>query len=175
MKLAPVREVYPGREDELGFDPVRDYGPLLESLGYEIVLRADDADPRGSSGDSRVLYRADANRYGVLIFGWGSCAGCDALQACRSYEEIEELRRSLLEQIIWGTPEELLQWANSEGRETDHDAKAPAKQKFLGDLKEKLELAIAKRDWRKPDFLARGGSKDTPAAQNSDADEILYS
>ena len=58
-------------------------------------------------GDSRVLFR-DGERYGVLIFGWGSCSGCDALQACDTYEEVDDLRHQLEGEIVWGTREETL-------------------------------------------------------------------
>lgn len=73
------------------------YEELLASMGYEIVLQVDDKDYQG---DSRVLYR-DGDRYGLLIFGWGSCSGCDALYACDKLEEVETLRTDLHNQIIW--------------------------------------------------------------------------
>lgn len=95
--MKDIREVYPDAQDEYGFCAPSDYGPLLESLGYEILLQVDDVDYQG---DSRVLFR-DGNRYGLLVFGWGSCSGCDALQACDSYEEIELLRSDLHNRIQW--------------------------------------------------------------------------
>ena len=73
------------------------YDGLLESFGYEKLLQVDDNDYQG---DSRLLYR-DGDRYGFLSFGWGSCSGCDALQACCDLKEVDELRQQLFGQIIW--------------------------------------------------------------------------
>ncbi|QSQ10590.1 hypothetical protein H0A61_03000 [Koleobacter methoxysyntrophicus] len=109
--MKDIKEVYPDAiwKDEAGeehFWSVSDYRPLLESFGYKILLQVDDD---GYQGDTRVLFK-DGNRYGLLIFGWGSCSGCDALQACSSYEEIDELRQQLHNDIKWGTAEELLEY-----------------------------------------------------------------
>lgn len=82
-----------------------DYTPLLESLGT-IVVREDEF---SCQGDSLVLYQdgQDGDRWGVLTFGWGSCRGCDVLQACRSYDEIDTLADELATKIYWGTVDEI--------------------------------------------------------------------
>lgn len=100
--MKDIKEVYPNLEieDEFGynyFDRESDYTPLLESFGYEILLKVDD---EGYQGDSRLIFK-DGDRYGLLIFGWGSCSGCDALRACESYDEIDKLRHELLNDIRW--------------------------------------------------------------------------
>lgn len=87
--MKPISEVFE--------DDYYNYDRLLSSMGYEIVLQVDDKDYQG---DSRVLYR-NGDRYGLLIFGWGSCSGCDALYACGSLEEVDKLRSELHDQIIW--------------------------------------------------------------------------
>ena len=73
-----------------------DYQPMLNEFG-KIVLQVDDI---AYQGDSRVLYDNDG-RIGVLIFGWGSCSGCDALQACNSLEDVQELCDELQDSIRW--------------------------------------------------------------------------
>ena len=100
--MKDIKEVYPNLEveDEFGYDFFEresDYKPLLESFGYEILLQVDD---EGYQGDSRLIFR-DGDKYGLLIFGWGSCSACDALRACESYEEIDNLRHGLLNDIRW--------------------------------------------------------------------------
>ena len=101
--MKPIKEVYPVSEYYVDhgagayFTAPYDYSPLLESFGYKILLQVDDDDYQG---DSRLIFKDD-ERYGLLIFGWGSCSGCDALQACGSYEEVEELRNELLNEIHW--------------------------------------------------------------------------
>lgn len=93
-----IQEVYPDFEY-----CESDYTPMLDSFGYEKLLQVDDDDYQG---DSRILYR-NGEQYGLLIFGWGSCSGCDALQDCNSLEEIDTLRLSLHESIVWRTAQEM--------------------------------------------------------------------
>jgi len=93
--MKPLKDVYPTIDDEA--PSFYDYSPLLTSFGYEIFLKVDDTDYQG---DSRLLFK-DGERIGLLIFGWGSCSGCDALQACGSFNEVEVLRAQLHEQIKW--------------------------------------------------------------------------
>ena len=86
-----------------------DYSPILEDLG-EIILQHDDHDYQG---DSFVLYTRNVDgydQYGILIFGWGSCSGCDALQACDSYNEIDSLRNSLESSIQWDSLKNTLRY-----------------------------------------------------------------
>lgn len=107
-----IRKVYPGcKEENDYFYAPSDYEPLLASFGYDILLQLDDED---YSGDSYLVFKDDKqNRIGYLIFGWGSCSGCDALQACNSYMEIDKLRIELYKQIKWfKTPEEMLKYFN---------------------------------------------------------------
>ena len=80
MDLSVVKSLYP-LESESAYFTFYSYQPLLESFG-EILLKVDDED---YSGDSRLIFKK-GEMYGFLIFGWGSCSGCDWLQGCNSYE-----------------------------------------------------------------------------------------
>lgn len=76
------------------------YQPILNSFGH-IIIQIDD---QKHSGDSRILYLDESyslNKYGILVFGWGSCSGCDALQSCESFEEIDSLIVELNNKILW--------------------------------------------------------------------------
>ena len=73
-----------------------DYQPMLEEFG-NILLQVDDDDYQGYSF---LLYRNN-EKYGYLHFGWGSCSGCDALQACSSIEEVQKLMDRLYGSIQW--------------------------------------------------------------------------
>jgi hypothetical protein len=101
--MEDIKNVYPDAQYKWGFS-VYGYGPMLQSFGYEILIQVDDND---YDGDSRLLLK-DGNSYGILIFGWGSCSGCDALQACDSYEEVDELRNMLNNEILWRSSAENL-------------------------------------------------------------------
>jgi hypothetical protein len=93
MKTA--KELYPSGVND-SYLSLGDYQPILNSFG-RILIQVDDDD---YEGDSRVLYKKD-KQYGYLQFGWGSCSGCDALQACASYEEADELITNLFNSIKW--------------------------------------------------------------------------
>lgn len=94
MKTAA--ELYPKYEGDDYWYSTGDYQPMLEEFG-SILVQVDDHDYQG---DSRLLYEKDG-KYGYLIFGWGSCSGCDALQACGSQEEVQELMDSMSHDIKW--------------------------------------------------------------------------
>jgi len=150
--LASIEQVYPDLQSSDHFYAPTDYGPLLESLGYEVLLRGDDTDYRG---DSRILFEGAGSELGLLQFGWGSCSGCDALQGCQSYEELDELRSEIRERIMWRSPEQLIEWCDSPARRTDYDAQKPEKQAFIVELRSRLERIVELRRWRKPNFIGR--------------------
>ena len=77
MKI-DVKELY--KDESWGW---YDYQPMLNAFGKVAIQVDDDA----YQGDSRLLYDENG-KIGVLIFGWGSCSGCDALQACGSLEVV---------------------------------------------------------------------------------------
>ena len=95
--MKEAKEIY---KDDIGNDIswfcITDYQPMLEEFG-NILIQVDDDD---YSGDSRVLYEK-SGKYGFLIFGWGSCSGCDALQAAKNINKIQELMDDLQNEIMW--------------------------------------------------------------------------
>jgi hypothetical protein len=126
-----IEEVYPSEEDtERNY--FYGYNPLLESFNYDIILKVDEYDYQGDS--IVIFYNNENNKYGYLIFGWGSCSGCDSLQACNSYQEVEELRIDIHNRIIWFDTLELLrEWINKhdyEGDYTDSDLVQRFKDEF---------------------------------------------
>ena len=128
MSLA--EEIYPGclrggRKDV--FDSPYDYTPILKSFG-NIAVREDENDYQG---DSWVLYD-NQGRIGYLCFGWGSCSGCDALQACDSYAEIDDLIDSLRNRVKWFDSKfDALEWFKSHDWEGDYCADIDDFKKFL--------------------------------------------
>src|SRR5690606_9236886 len=92
------------------------YQPIVESFG-KILIQVDD---NGYSGDTRVLYELKG-KYGILIFGWGSCCGCDTLQACGSIEDIDKLIEQLSNKIKWfNSIEELKQYVKEKDWELEY-------------------------------------------------------
>jgi len=111
------------------------YNPLIESFGT-VLLQVDDD---SYQGDSRVLLRR-GDEYGILIFGWGSCTGCDALQGCNSYEDLEELRASLEADIKWMSARRLLSYIRKHDWAGDFSAINPLTKQFVQDAEGIMEL-----------------------------------
>jgi hypothetical protein len=95
-KVAPMTNTIDAKT--LFPDTSRFYGyqPIIDALGTAVV-QVDDDDYQG---DTRVIFKK-GKEYGYLKFGWGSCSGCDALQACDSIEEVQKLVDELQEQVKW--------------------------------------------------------------------------
>ena len=85
-----------------------EYEPMIKEFG-EIINKYDFGEYQG---DTIVIYKSN-NRYGYLLFGWGSCSGCDALQACETIEEVQKLMDALYNSIEWfNSLDELKEWFN---------------------------------------------------------------
>lgn len=101
--MIDVRTLY---KEEEGNYCWYDYQPMVEAFG-NVVVQVDDDDYQG---DTRVLYDNNG-KIGHLVFGWGSCSGCDALQACETLDEVQELCNMLENSIIWfDSKAEALKW-----------------------------------------------------------------
>jgi thioredoxin-related protein len=107
--MSIVYDLYPMVVDRNGdLNWISDYTPIVESFG-KVVVRVDEDNYQG---DSYVYYH-EGDKHGVLVFGWGSCSGCDALQACKSIKDIEELIESLRKNIRWfDSASSLYNWIN---------------------------------------------------------------
>ena len=93
-----------------------DYQPMIDAFG-NVAVQVDDQDYQG---DTRVLYDNNG-KIGHLVFGWGSCSGCDALQACDDYEELQELCNELENDIKWfDNKKEALEWFKAHDWEGDY-------------------------------------------------------
>jgi len=114
------------------------YDPLLMSMGFDIVLKVDDDD---YSGDSRLIFK-HGDFYGLLIFGWGSCSGCDSLQGCSSYEEVEQLRKELFNSIKWSSASELLEYFEKHDWEGDYSYRQNETKLFIEQGIKLLKAAV---------------------------------
>ena len=129
MKTAT--ELYPDYAEEEkkdgSFYGPSDYTPILDNIGT-VLLRDDDDDYQG---DSRVLYK-DGERIGYLQFGWGSCSGCDALQACNSIFEIQTLMDNLRDSVKWFMNRaEALEWFKTHNWELDYSWHEDNQRRFI--------------------------------------------
>jgi len=117
--MKDVKELYPDCTKDYDGEEcdrlrcVSDYSPIIDELG-EVLVQVDDDDYQG---DTRVLLKKDG-RYGFLNFGWGSCSGCDSLQACESLQQLQSLADGLESDVKWfDTLEEAKNYICSQDRE----------------------------------------------------------
>lgn len=88
-KMMKAKELY---DEEYFYN----YQPIINSFG-DIVVQIDE---NGYQGDTWVLFKNN-DKYGYIQFGWGSCSGCDALQACNTYDDVENLIDEMANSIMW--------------------------------------------------------------------------
>lgn len=74
------------------------YDTFLTSMEVERLL---EVEAGSYEGDTWALLRDGDGQYGFLTFGWGSCPGCDAAEACSTIEEAAALRDELWNSIHW--------------------------------------------------------------------------
>lgn len=134
--LKDMKEIY--EEDEWGWC---DYNPMIKSFSEDILVQVDDDNYQG---DTRVLFK-DGDRIGHLIFGWGSCSGCDALQACGSFDELNELAQELYNNIKWfDSTQEALNYFNNHDWEGDYCWHEDETKEYINKCKEILNEMLIK-------------------------------
>jgi hypothetical protein len=103
--METAKQLYPGAFDDGHYGPW-DYTPIIEHCGI-VIERHDD---NSYQGDTRVLLEANG-RFGYLEIGWGSCSGCDSLQACSSWTDLQELIDEITTSVRWfDSKSEALRW-----------------------------------------------------------------
>jgi hypothetical protein len=90
--------------DRYGADR-KTYSDLLASMGEVITEESEGS----YQGDTFVLLKR-GSRYAYFTFGWGSCSGCDAMEACNSWEDVEQIRDGFFNTLRWQSPAELIKF-----------------------------------------------------------------
>lgn len=97
---------YPAYWDEEASAPyLDDYTTIYSRIGEPLVEVSDD----DYQGDTRLLLRREfdgTDYYAFFTFGWGSCSGCDMLQACVTLEDYQRLCDSFTSSLRWLTLDE---------------------------------------------------------------------
>jgi hypothetical protein len=69
-------------------------------------------------GDYIYLVESPNGKIGFAVVGYGSCSGCDALQAAMDYGDSErnlnDLWESVVSGIYWGNAQEIFDYVNNE-------------------------------------------------------------
>ena len=115
---------------EEGYLNAYDYDKIINLFG-DVVARVDTEDCRG---DTLAIVKKNG-RYGFVAFSWGSCSGCDALQACDTYEELGQLIQSIEKDVVWrDSAEDMKSYVNNDDRTLSHYAH----MEFWGDFKSQV-------------------------------------
>jgi hypothetical protein len=138
MELKTAKELYDVKEEDVEYG-FYNYQPILDSFG-DILCQKDEVDYQG---DSWVLYEKDG-KIGYLCFGWGSCSGCDSLQACQSYNDVDELIEKLYFQIRWfDSIQEAYEYFINKNWEGDYSWSIEEFQEFIKEVKDILRQKLA--------------------------------
>jgi hypothetical protein len=92
--MPSARKLYPEFTGEGDTD---DYQPIIDAIGTPIV----QYEIGQYDGDTLILFRNANHQYGYLTIGWGSCSGCDALQGCESYDDLQALIDEIEAGVRW--------------------------------------------------------------------------
>jgi hypothetical protein len=103
--MQDLHEVLADQMDE-EFYPSVSYTQLVKSIGVEILNEAEFGDYQGDI----IFTVRDRRKHGILVCGFGSCSGCDAIQSITEYDRLDEkkigdltaLRDQLAGSIYWG-------------------------------------------------------------------------
>jgi len=109
---------------------------LIIGLFGNVAIEVSDDDWQG---DTRILYAETGNGFGYLQFGWGSCSGCDALQACDNHAELAKLIQELEEGIKWMPRDEMLKFFKEHDWEGDYSCNESEQRNFVSQVIAHLE------------------------------------
>lgn len=117
----PIKEVFTdvvAWETQYGhFSAPFEYSEMLKEPGWQIIRDVCSGDYQGQYGF--LLREESSGRFGVVFISYGSCSGCDALQACQTWDDLSNLRDDVLNTITWfNTPVEAVNWFESRDWET---------------------------------------------------------
>jgi len=131
-----VKDLYPQSSD---YFSAYSYQPMIDSFG-KVLIQVDDNDYQG---DTRVLLEK-ANSIGLIIFGWGSCSGCDALQGCENMDDLQKLYDSMESSVKWfASAEQALCYFEDHDWEGDYSWHNKETRVFVSKSKDVLAKMVA--------------------------------
>lgn len=112
-----------------------DYTPIINALGT-VLVRHDDDDYQG---DTFALVRNEAGLLGLVNIGWGSCCGCDALQACNNDTDLAKLIETIYAGVEWKTLDDMRAYFQAHDWEGGYGWSGGCQQAFVAEAKQVLE------------------------------------
>jgi len=128
-----VQEKFPEAQRD-GWFSAPDYDDLLAAMA-KVIVGASDKDYQG---DTLALLERDG-KLGYLRFGWGSCSGCDALQGCDTFRDLQRLADELEASIVWFDDANAARaWIEAHDWEGSRDASKETIAEFLAAVRKVL-------------------------------------
>jgi hypothetical protein len=115
---------------------ISSYQPIINEFFSENTPRIRISDNNWSGDDYVFGVTRSTSEYAFLVFGWGSCSGCDELQGCDNYEELGELIKKLHSKIVrFSTFSDLKTYVETNDWEKDYFAHETNGKRFIALLK----------------------------------------
>ncbi len=86
--------------------PSESYDSIVASAGTIIK----DWNIGDWQGDYVYLLK-NGNKFGFIVVGYGSCSYCDALESCENDDQVQELKKEIVDRIFWGTAADIEAYA----------------------------------------------------------------
>lgn len=101
------------------------YEDIVRSWPHEVI----SFDTTGSyQGDHEALLRDSEGRFGITVFGYGSCSGCDHLEAIAPWGEdgdwadVVKYSDQLADSVTWfDTPDAAIAWIDEKSKPDGND------------------------------------------------------
>jgi hypothetical protein len=141
LKTEDIIEKIAGKsEDEYGWYNGK-YEDLVEATGCEII----DSLRMGSYQGDILMVVSKNYKFGVLSTGYGSCSGCDSLQACNDNSDRAELAIKLYDKIIWKEPDEITDYLQNKDWEAEYYGGQEDLPEFIDKVKEQIIIRYLAR------------------------------
>lgn len=88
---------------------------LIGSAGCDVIAST----YIGSWSGDVLMVLKNGTGFGLLIVGYGSCSGCDALKSCNTFEELFDFREKLFKSIMWKEYSEFIEYLKNKDWETE--------------------------------------------------------
>lgn len=125
------------------------YDEIIDTFECEVLVEESDDDYQG---DTYVFLRND-DMYGILIFGWGSCSGCDALESISCWKtsgcsekhisetlkSLTEFRDEMYESITWRKLKEMKEYIEVKDFKLEWYGNTKTGRKFVTEVQSYLK------------------------------------
>lgn len=85
-------------------------------------------------GDYAVVFKANDNLFAFDVIGYGSCSGCDSMEACETEKEYKELISGVVNRLQWLSADQTIDRINNEFDDNNWYRHEPTFKESIGRL-----------------------------------------